>query len=144
MLQQANKQQLFSSHHIKSTRQRNLVYNILDEFDVSISAEQIHQKLADIDDSVNISTIYRILEVFVNKGLVVKTNILGTSSAGYVLNRMEHKHQLICLKCNKVIPINKCPLKNLEETIMEETDFEIMGHKLELFGYCPECRKRDK
>ncbi len=144
MLHRTNKQKLFVSQGIKSTKQRNMVYDILEEFETPISVEQIHMKVAEIDSTVNMSTVYRVLEVFVNKGLVVKTNIIGTSSAGFVLNRAEHKHQLICLKCNKVVPINNCPLKKLEDLMKEETDFEIMGHKLEVFGYCPQCKEKNE
>ncbi|MDP4089234.1 MAG: Fur family transcriptional regulator [Bacillota bacterium] len=144
MPQQSNKQKLFASKGIKSTKQRNMVFDILEEFETPVSVEQIHLKLSEVDSTVNMSTVYRILEVFVNKGLVLKTNIMGTNSAGFILNRLEHKHQLVCLKCNKIVPINKCPLNKLEQLMREETDFEIMGHKLEVFGYCPDCKERDK
>lgn len=144
MLQQSDKQKLFASRGIKSTKQRNLVYDILEEFEDPVSVEQIHIRLAEIDPTVNMSTVYRVLEVFVNKGLALKTNIIGTNSAGFILNRTEHKHQLVCLKCNKIVPINKCPLKKLEQLIEEETDFDITGHQLEVFGYCPDCKKRMK
>lgn len=144
MLEHCNKQKLFLSQGIKSTKQRNLVYDILEKSELPISAEQIFQKLSEIDPSVNISTVYRTLEMFVNKGLALKSNIIGTNSAGYELNRMEHKHQLICLKCNKIISINDCPLKKLEESIKKETEFDIMGHKLELYGYCPTCKQSIK
>lgn len=144
MLQKLNKHKLFTDQGIKSTKQRNLIYDILDKSDNPVSAEQIFTKLKDLDPSVNMSTVYRVLEVFVLKGLVLKSNIIGSNSAGYELNKIEHNHHLICLKCNKTVPLNQCPLKKLEEAIQDKTDFVITGHNLELFGYCPECNEKNK
>ena len=144
MLLQFDKQKLFTSQGIKNTKQRNIVFDILEQHNTPVSAEQVFQKLTDTEPPINLSTVYRVLELFVNKGLVLKSNIIGTSSAGYKLNRREHKHQLICLKCNKVVPINDCPLKKLEESMKEQTNFSITGHNLEIFGYCPNCKHYDK
>lgn len=144
MLEQFDKQKLFASKGIKSTKQRNLVYKILDHSGVPISAEQIFMKLSEIDTSIYISTVYRILEVFVKTSLVLKSNLIGTTSADYELNRLHHTHQLICLKCNKIVPINTCPLKELDESMKKSTGFDIVGHNLQIFGYCPECKKNMK
>ena len=144
MLLQFDKQKLFTSQGIKNTKQRNIVFDILEQHYTPVSVEQIFQKLTDTEPSINLSTVYRVVELFVNKGLVLKSSIIGTSSAGYELNRRDHKHQLICLKCNKVVSINDCPLRKLEESIKEQTDFSITGHNLEIFGYCPNCKNSDK
>lgn len=136
-----DKKNLFTSHGIKNTKQRNLVFDILNEFDCPVSAEKIHSNIISIDSNINLSTIYRILEVFVNKGLVLKSNMLVSNNAVFELNREKHKHQLICLKCNKTIPLDSCPLKKFQESIEESTDFDITGHNLEIFGYCPDCKK---
>ena len=28
------------------------------------------------------------------------------------------------------------------EALEERTDFDIVGHKLEVYGYCPKCKKK--
>ena len=32
-------------------------------------------------------------------------------------------------------------MADFEEKLAEQTDFSIVGHNLEWYGYCPECRK---
>lgn len=139
-----DKKNLFLSHGIKNTKQRNMVFDILNEFDCPISAEEIFSKVTLIDSNINLSTVYRILEVFVNNGIVLKSNIMGSNTAVFELCREKHKHQLVCLRCNKRIPIDSCPLKNFQQSIEESTNFEVTGHNLEIFGYCPDCKKKQK
>ncbi|MFC5467913.1 hypothetical protein ACFPPD_04220 [Cohnella suwonensis] len=47
---------------------------------------------------------------------------------------MQH-HHMICLNCEKTLPIRFCP--------MSETDvpggFRVVKHKFEVFGYCGTC-----
>lgn len=37
-----------------------------------------------------------------------------------------------------------CPVNQLEQSIVEETGYEITSHNLELFGYCPACQQLRK
>jgi hypothetical protein len=34
------------------------------------------------------------------------------------------------------------PLQELEENASNTTDFEIIGHRLNFLGLCPECRRK--
>ena len=43
---------------------------------------------------------------------------------------------------NVVVNIDGCPLHGFEEDLAQKTHFEIVGHYLELYGYCEECRKK--
>jgi Fur family transcriptional regulator, ferric uptake regulator len=143
MLKQLDDKMIFTSKGIKNTRQRTLLFDILKEVNTPLSVEEIYAKVSCIDSSFNMSTVYRILEVFVSKGMVIKSNKVENKAAVFELSRDKHTHQLICLKCSKVFPIAVCPLKKFEESMKRTTDFEITGHKLEVFGYCSEC-KNDK
>ena len=50
-------------------------------------------------NSAWISTVYRILELFVKKGVVIKTNVMNNEMAVYELNRFKHKHYAVCMNC---------------------------------------------
>jgi len=58
----------------------------------------------------------------------------------YELNRQEHKHHLICSGCRKMFTVDECPLEDYEKSLSNKLDFDITGHKLEIFGYCKECK----
>ena len=89
-----------------------------------------------------ISTIYRSLAIFEEKNLVEKSVLLGSDTAVYELADGHHKHYAVCLSCHKLVPLKHCPFEHVKHDSMEsdEGDFVVTGHKLELYGYCKECK----
>ena len=89
-----------------------------------------------------ISTVYRILIAFEEKGLVEKSTWMADGTAVYSLNRGGHTHYAVCLKCHNRIPLQDCHFSHIH---LEEGmgDFTVTGHKLELYGYCRNCRERE-
>ncbi len=126
---------------LKSTWPRNHVLRILINHHGVLTAEDIYRKLADENCCINFSTVYRILEMFTEKGLVEKSFLPDARKYGFALRSLGHTHRLICLRCHRIVEISHCPLSVFEQKLEGETDFQIVGHNLELYGYCPECKK---
>lgn len=127
---------------VKWTKQRKDVYSILIQAKEPLSAVQIYHKInIKQEESYAVSTIYRILAVFEKQGLVTKTAWMGDNTVVYELNRGEHTHYAICLECHKRIPLSACPFAKIP---IKTKDFEVTGHKLELYGYCKDCNKSHK
>lgn len=135
-----NKSDMLKSSDLKSTKQRSAVLDILKKFSQPVCAEDIYSELKKQELSVSLSTVYRTLDKLTEKGLVNKIVFSGSSKGLFELNTNVHKHYLICLGCRKIISIENCPLKDYEEKLAEETGFSIQGHRLNVYGYCPECR----
>ena len=126
---------------LKWTKQRKCVYRVLKEAKEPLNAIQIYnlaEKQADGEEYA-VSTIYRILAAFEEKGLVEKTAWMGDGTVVYELKREEHTHYAVCLECHKRIPLQKCPFAHLHLE-KENGDFTITSHKLELYGYCKDCK----
>ena len=121
---------------LKWTKQRKDVYDVLWEATEPLSAVQIYN---------------HILTAFEEKDFVTKTNWMGDGTLVYELNKGGHTHYAVCLSCHKRIPLHVCPLARMhmhthtegEEQELEESGFEITGHKLELYGYCKSCKGPD-
>jgi Fur family ferric uptake transcriptional regulator len=126
---------------LKMTIRRELVYHILYHAEFPIDVESIYKKL--IHEKINLSTVYRTLESFVAKGIVKKGNLGNTSVATYELNRKEHKHHIVCVKCHQVVTLSGCPLEQYVKHLRETSGFEILEHKLEIQGMCPSCKNKD-
>ncbi len=134
--------ELFAHKGLRNTKNRNLVYNVLDQAVVPVTAERIFLKLKETDTAINLSTVYRILEIFVDKGIVQKLNWSDDNKAVFELNRCEHKHYLVCISCKQVVPVGGCPLEQYEKLLQDKMKFAVTGHKLEIFGYCENCQER--
>ncbi len=130
------------SKGLKKTKQRSAILEILQKNSQPVSAEQIFLELSEKKISASLSTVYRSLEAMAQKGVVTKINISSEGKALFELNTNMHRHYLVCLGCKKIIALDYCPLEGYEEKLEGETDFFIVGHRLDIFGYCPECRKK--
>lgn len=127
---------------LKWTRQRKCVYRVLWEAEEPLNAHQIYlqaEKHSEGEDYA-VSTIYRILAAFEENGLVEKTTFMGDGTVVYELKRKEHTHYAVCLECRRKIPLEKCPFAHVHLE-KEAGDFTITAHKLELYGYCKDCKE---
>lgn len=137
-----NNKELFKKHGIKNTKQRNIILEILKEAKKPLTAEEIFLQSKEIDENISLSTVYRVLNTFISKDIVNKMAIVEENISVFELNKIDHEHYLLCIGCNKVVEIKHCPIRTYENSLEEATDFDIVGHKLELYGYCPECKEK--
>lgn len=129
---------------LKSTKQRCAVLEVLERSGRPLAAEQVYAELSGNGINVNLSTVYRTLETMADKGLIIKLGITGDSRALFEFNTNKHRHYLVCLGCKKILAIDHCPLEAYEARLASQTDYEIAGHRLDVYGYCPKCRKKGK
>ncbi len=128
---------IFKEKGLKDTINRELVFDVMDEYKGPMTAEQIYN-LVYVKKKADFSTIYRTLSVFTEKNITNKC--MGTDGVAYYqLYNQHHAHYIVCSECHKKIIIDECPLVKASEDLMEKTGFQITGHNLEFIGICPEC-----
>ncbi len=132
---------LLQSHGLKNTKRRNLILEILATLEQPVTVDQIFWELKKNDISINISTVYRIVEALASKHLITKTNISGDNKTHFEVNRPEHRHHFICTTCKQMFWLDDCPLEEYCTLIQTRTGFDVTGHKLEIYGYCPNCKQ---
>jgi Fur family ferric uptake transcriptional regulator len=123
---------------IKHTRQREQVWSVFLTAPAPLTAMDVYTQAAQAGAPIWLSTIYRILDHFVEKSLLVKSTGWESNMALYQLNRAGHVHYAVCLGCHKMVPMYACVLEEISPQL-KEADFQVIGHKLELYGYCKEC-----
>ncbi|PKM66926.1 MAG: transcriptional repressor [Firmicutes bacterium HGW-Firmicutes-2] len=125
---------------LRVTKQRKVLYEALLDEESPISAEKIYYELKGREVDINLSTDYRSLEQFVEKGLAVKTSLLDETKALFGINTHEHQHHLICTKCKEIVIITDCPIETYGLEVEKDYGYRISGHKLEIYGLCPKCQ----
>ncbi|NLL06543.1 MAG: transcriptional repressor [Clostridiaceae bacterium] len=133
---------IFSQIGCKITKSRKVIIDVLVKTEIPLSAEEIFLLVKESGASTNLSTVYRTLDLLESKGLLDKC-IMSEGKARYQLVLEGHKHHITCTSCYKSIPISVCPLEALEKDLVNKTNFNITGHKLEVYGLCPKCRKNE-
>lgn len=116
---------LLKDHGLKVTIQRKQVLSAIYELDTSASNKNILNCI-----NMDKSTMYRIIDLFINKGIIEK-NINVNDIVYYSIK--EHKHYIKCIKCHKKDLIDICPIDNIDK------DYKILSHKIEIEGICNDC-----
>ena len=127
---------------LKQTKHRLAILEILKTNDQPLSAEEVYSNLKEKKIDINLSTVYRNLDLLAEKKILNKLNLSGDQRSVFEYNQKIHRHYLICLSCNKIKPIEHCPLQGYEERLGEKTGYQIIGHKLDVYGYCSKCQKK--
>lgn len=135
-----NVQELLKKHSLKITKPREAILEILAQSDHGLDAESIRDEAENRELYINLSTVYRTLELLESISVLDKFD-LGEKKYNYVLKRDHHMHSLTCEICHKTVDLD-CPMVKIEELINRETGFSIMEHRLELKGICAECSQR--
>lgn len=125
---------------IKKTKQRASVLKVLENAPAPISAMELYECIEKEDSPVWLSTVYRILEMFVSKGFVMKTTVMDNDMAVYELNRNMHMHYAVCVDCHKIVAMNNCPMAEFTPKLADD-EFHVLGHRVEMYGYCKDCDK---
>ncbi|GAA0726871.1 Fur family transcriptional regulator [Clostridium malenominatum] len=126
-------------NNMKITKGRIRIIEILKESNVGVTAEYIYDKCIKSSYNIDLSTIYRNLELFNNKGIVDKFDI-GDGTYKYVINSNRHTHLLECTLCHKEVEID-CPIQQLEQIIKNKTGFSLEEQEVSLKfkGLCKDC-----
>ena len=120
------------------TPQRQLILAALQQSNDHISAEEIHARILDKYPHVNISTVYRTLELLKNLDLVTETD-LGSGLFRYHFADKGHHHHLICEKCGTTTEVDESLLLPIKRTVFNEYGFRANISHLAIFGRCSKC-----
>ncbi|GFZ31898.1 transcriptional repressor [Clostridium zeae] len=126
---------------IKVTKSRIAVYKILSDNDSSVSADYIYDQCKAVGMDINLSTVYRTLEVFEAKQIIEKFD-LGNGKYSFAIRKNKHMHKIECSECHKEIEV-PCPMQQIEEILKNQTGFVLTEHRLVLKGICEQCKNKD-
>jgi len=122
------------------TPQRMMVLAAIENSEHHISAEEIYAQVVAKYPHVNISTVYRTLELLHRLGLVTQTD-LGGGRVRYHPADKGHHHHLVCQECGKIIDLDESILYPLKEVLLREYKFSADLRHLAIFGRCADCNK---
>ena len=127
------------SKGFRLTPHREAVHAYLASVDHHPTAEEVYLAVKGQGSRLSLATVYNALEALVEAGLASKL-AFGDGSARYDIRTDQHDH-IHCIGCGM---LRDLPPLLRREALGEvpEQDFEVIGYRLELLGYCVDCRRR--
>lgn len=127
---------------LKKTKHRLLILDLLHQHEDFMSADDLFFEAKKVDASISLSTVYRMLESFVEKNIVTPISLETSNQLKYELTHKDHTHHLICTNCHKVIHVAGCPIDTYEDKLEATYGFHVEKHKLEFYGLCETCQAK--
>lgn len=127
-----NLEDLCQNAGLKMTGQRRTILKILEGADDHPSVESVFERAKKIDSSISIATVYRTLSLLEEMDIIVRREF-NESFARYDTNT-EHHHHLIDMETGDVIEFKNDELEKLKLKIAADLGYELLDHRLDLYG----------
>ncbi len=124
------------------TPQRQLVLEAVTKLEHA-TPEEIWADVQQTASGVNISTIYRALELLEHLGLVTHTHLGHGAPRYHLAAEADHVH-LVCSSCGRITQVPPYAVGALVTALDDNHGFQTdVGH-LTVFGRCADCRAGDR
>ena len=126
-------EKLCADRGMRMTEQRRVIARVLSNADDHPDVEELYRRASSIDPHISIATVYRTVRLFEEAGVVEKHDF-GDGRPRYEEAGDDHHDHLIDAKTGEVIEFFDAEIERLKTEIAERLGFELIGHKLELYG----------
>ena len=126
---------------MRMTPQRQLILDAIGGLDGHISADTVHRRVVERFPNVNISTVYRTLELLQEMGLVTHTHFDDGVAQYHLSAEGQHQH-LVCRMCGSEWELELGVLGPLAQRLRDEHGFEADLAHFAIVGVCRACTAR--
>jgi Fur family transcriptional regulator, ferric uptake regulator len=135
----ADWQQQLRAKGYRLTPQRELVLRAVERLGHA-TPDEVLRAVREDSQAVNVSTVYRTLELLEELGLVRHAHISDRAPTYHSTAGPTHAH-LVCSECSRVTELPADDLGQLAAHLESDHDFSPdVGH-LTIFGLCGSCRR---
>lgn len=126
----------------RNTPQREAVRAALAEARGFVSAQRLHEMLRGEGSKIGLATVYRSLAALAQAG---EADSLQSPDGENLFRSCEtrgHHHHLICRSCGETRELEAAVVEEWAARVGAEHGFTDIGHVVDLFGICADCRAR--
>lgn len=131
---QSRLERLCAEKGMRMTGQRRTIARVLSEAEDHPDVEEVYRRASAEDTRISLSTVYRTVRLFENKGILERHEFGDEKRARYEPAGHGHHDHLINVKTGEVIEFRNEQIEKLQEAVARELGFRLIGHRLELFG----------
>jgi len=124
------------------TEQRRAILSVIETAKKHLDAGQILRKAQRLNSAVDRSTVYRTLDLLKRHRMVDELDLMHMEGEAHYYERKlarDHIH-MACLRCGKITEFVSKIFDSLKQQLERDCRFTIVVARLEVGGYCPQCR----
>ena len=118
---------------VKLTDQRKIIARVMSGANDHPNVDELYNRVSKIDSKISIATVYRTVKLFEESGILAKHEFKGGKARYEELNESHHDH-LIDVKSGEIIEFVDQEIENLQKKVAEKYGYDLVDHKLELYG----------
>ena len=124
---------------VKLTDQRRIIVKVLSESKKTYGesdhpdVDELYNRVSKVDSKISIATVYRTVKILEEAGILVKHDFKA-GKARYEQIRESHHDHLIDVKTGEIIEFVDEEIENLQKKVAEKYGYQLVDHKLELYG----------
>ena len=120
------------SQKIRMTSQRQVIVKVIEDSEDHPDVDLLYRRSVEVDNTISIATVYRTVKLLEEAGVIERLEF-GDGRARYEESGDHHEH-LVDIETGEVIEFYNEALENMKRAIAEEMGYELVDHRLELFG----------
>ncbi|BBI33048.1 Fur family transcriptional regulator [Cohnella abietis] len=128
--------QRMSRKGLRITEQRRTMVKLFDSASGFLTPKEVYEHMQRVYPGLSFDTVYRNLRLLLDMDVVEQVMFEDGVKFKLSCEELHHHHHMICLQCEKTLPIHFCPMSETDVP----GDFKVVKHKFEVFGYCGDCK----
>ena len=127
---------------IRMTEQRRAILRVIEPAKKHLDAGRILRQAQRLNASVDRSTVYRTLDLLKRHRMVDELDLMHMDGEAHYYERKlarDHIH-MACLRCGKITEFVSEIFDSLKQQLVRYCHFSILVARLEIGGYCSQCR----
>jgi Fur family transcriptional regulator, peroxide stress response regulator len=125
--------------NFRLTPQRLAVLKILANDETHPSVAQVFNQVKAEFPTTSLATVYKTVILLKELNEVLELGFPDGSNRYDGAKPFPHPH-MICTRCKKIVDPELNTLSDLHKEVSRKTGFQILHHRLDFFGLCPECQ----
>jgi len=124
------------------TPQRIAILTILAGSEEHPSVEDIYRKVKKQFPTTSLATVYKTVSLLKELNEALELGFADGSNRYDGNKPYPHPH-VICTRCKKIMDPELVHLGEISEEMSAKTGYKIFSHRLDFFGLCPLCQKKE-
>jgi Fur family peroxide stress response transcriptional regulator len=120
------------------TPQRIALLRLLASSDGHPSAAHLYEQIKDQFPTTSLATVYKTLNVLKEMDEVLELGFSADDNRYDGNKPYPHPH-LVCMNCQRIMDVEAGLAQSMIQEVAESSGYQIVGHRLDFYGLCPEC-----